>query len=164
MSKSGFEEILASDGRLVYTSVGDSMLPLIRQGRDLLVIQPKTGRLKKYDIPLYRRDSGQYVLHRVLKVCPDAYVLCGDNRWSREYGITDRHVVGVLEAVIRDGKEIPVTDWRLRLYAHLWCDLFPLRAGFLRGRVAVRRLLSVRDAAPGRRQGAERRENRRTES
>lgn len=132
MNKSTFEEILARDGQLVYTNVGDSMLPLIRQGRDLLVIKPKTGRLKKYDIPLYRRDSGQYVLHRILKVRPDDYVICGDNRWSREYGITDRHVVGVLTAIIRDGKEIPMTDWRLRLYAHLWFDLFPLRAGILR--------------------------------
>ena len=132
MSKSTFEEILARDGQLVYTNVGDSMLPLIRQGRDLLVIKPKTGRLKKYDIPLYRRDSGQYVLHRILKVRPDDYVICGDNRWSREYGITDRHIVGVLTALIRNGKEIPMTDWRLRLYAHLWCDLFPLRAGILR--------------------------------
>lgn len=132
MNKSTFEEILARDGQLVYTNVGDSMLPLIRQGRDLLVIKPKTGRLKKYDIPLYRRDSGQYVLHRILKVRPDDYVICGDNRWSREYGITDRHIVGVLTAIIRDGKEIPMTDWRLRLYAHLWCDLFPLRAGILR--------------------------------
>ena len=132
MNKSTFEEILARDGQLVYTNVGDSMLPLIRQGRDLLVIKPKTGRLKKYDIPLYRRDSGQYVLHRILKVRPDDYVICGDNRWSREYGITDRHIVGVLTAIIRDGKEIPMTDWRLRMYAHLWCDLFPLRAGILR--------------------------------
>ena len=130
--KTTFEEILARDGQLVYTNVGDSMLPLIRQGRDLLVIKPKTGRLKKYDIPLYRRDSGQYVLHRILKVRPDDYVICGDNRWSREYGITDRHIVGVLTAIIRDGKEIPMTDWRLRLYAHLWCDLFPLRASILR--------------------------------
>lgn len=138
--KTTFEEILARDGQLVYTNVGDSMLPLIRQGRDLLVIKPKTGRLKKYDIPLYRRDSGQYVLHRILKVRPDDYVICGDNRWSREYGITDRHVVGVLTAIIRDGKEIPMTDWRLRAYAHLWCDLFPLRAGILRCVSVMKRL------------------------
>ena len=140
MNKSSFEEILARDGRLVYTNVGDSMLPLIRQGRDLLVIRRPEGRLKKYDIPLYKRDSGQYVLHRVLKVRPADYVICGDNRWSREYGITDRHVIGVLTAIIRDGKEIPMTDWRLKLYAHLWCDLFPFRAGILRCLSFMKRL------------------------
>ena len=140
MSKHTFEEILARDGRLVYTNVGDSMLPLIRQGRDLLVIVPAAGRLKKYDIPLYRRDSGQYVLHRVVKVREHDYVLCGDNRWHREKGITDRHIIGVLSAVIRDGKEISMSDRRCRLYARLWCGLFPLRAVILIGRHVLKRI------------------------
>ena len=140
MNKSSFEEVLARDGRLVYTNVGASMLPLIREGRDLLVIEPPRGRLKKYDIPLYRRSSGQDVLHRVLEVRKDDYVLCGDNRWGRETGVTDRQVVGVLTAIIRDGREISMTERQCRLYAHLWCDLFPLRALALRGRYIVKRI------------------------
>ena len=107
-------------------------LPLIRQGKDLLLIARKPeGRLNKYDVPLYRRDSGQYVLHRILKVREDDYVICGDNRWQRETGITDRHIIGVLTAVIRDGQKLSVTDKRYRLYVHLWCDLFYLRAAVL---------------------------------
>ena len=144
MNKSSFEEVLARDGRLVYSNVGDSMMPLIKQGRDLLVIEPPCGRLHRLDIPLYRRDSGQYVLHRVIKVRREDYVICGDNRWSRECGITDRHIIGVLTAVIRDGREIPVTDWRFRLYAHLWCDLFPVRAMILRTHNVLKRLTSRR--------------------
>ena len=142
MSNITFEEIIRRDGRLVYTNVGDSMLPLIRQGRDLLVIEKTSGRLKKYDVPLYKRDSGQYVLHRILKVRQEDYVICGDNRWRREYGITDRHIIGVLTAVVRDGREISVTDWRYRLYVHVWCDFFPLRALvliFLRGLIRLKR-------------------------
>ena len=135
-----FEEILTRDGRLIYSSVGDSMWPLICKGRDLLVIERLPGRLKKYDVPLYRRDNGQYVLHRVLKVRENDYVICGDNRWHRETGITDRHILGVLTAVIRDGKELSITDWRYRLYVRLWCDLFPLRAFLLRGIYVLKRL------------------------
>ncbi len=145
MSNSSFEEILQKEGQLIYSNVGDSMQPLIRQGRDLLVIGLPEGRLKKYDIPLYRRDNGRYVLHRILKVRPDDYVICGDNRWRCEYGITDRHIIGVLTAIIRDGKEIPVTDWRCRLYAHLWCDLFPLRAFLLRGLHIIKRMKNNRN-------------------
>ena len=129
-----FEDVIERDGRLVYTNVGDSMRPLIRQDRDILIIEKYEGRLKKYDVPLYKRDSGQYVLHRVLKVRENDYVICGDNRYSREYGITDRHIIGVLTAVVRDGKEIPITDWRYRIYVHLWCDLFPLRAFILKAK------------------------------
>lgn len=129
MSKSSFEEEIRRSGYLLYRNEGDSMQPLIRQGRDLVLISRKPeGRLKKYDVPLYRRDSGQYVLHRILKVRRDDYVLCGDNRWQRETGISDRHIIGVLTAVIRDGKRLPVTDRRYRMYVHLWCDLFFLRA------------------------------------
>jgi hypothetical protein len=140
MSSSSFEEILEKEGQLIYSNVGDSMLPMIRQGRDLLVIRRQTGRLKKYDAPLYRRDSGQYVLHRILKVRENDYMICGDNRWHRETGITDRHILGVLTAIIRDGKEVPVTDPRYRLYVHLWCDLFPLQAFLLRGLHVLKRV------------------------
>lgn len=127
-----FEDVIERDRQLVYTNVGDSMRPLIRQDRDILIIEKYEGRLKKYDVPLYKRDSGQYVLHRVLKVRDSDYVICGDNRYNKEYGITDRHIIGVLTAVVRDGKEIPITNWRYRLYVHLWCDLFPIRAFILK--------------------------------
>ena len=139
--KTTFEDELIRKGRLVYTNVGDSMMPLIRQGKDLLVISPKPeGRLKKYDVPLYKRDSGQYVLHRILKVRKNDYVICGDNRWQREYGITDRHIIGVLTSIVRDGREIKITEWKYRVYVHLWCDFFWIRAVILWGKCFPSRL------------------------
>lgn len=140
MNKSSFEEILARDGRLFYTNVGDSMMPLIKQGRDLLVIEKTHGKLKKYDIPLYKRDNGQYVLHRILKVRKNDYVICGDNRWSKETGITDRHIIGVLTALVRGGEEVPLDTRKYRLYTHLWCDFFPIRAVILRMQSVRRRV------------------------
>lgn len=129
MGNMTFEQVIQRDGRLIYTNKGDSMMPLIKQDRDLLVISKKPEhRLKKYDVALYKRDSGQYVLHRVLKVRKHDYIICGDNRWKKEYGITDRHIIGVLTAVIRKNKEISVNDLRYKVYVHLWCDLFPVRA------------------------------------
>lgn len=132
MHKSTFEEEISHTGKLIYTNVGDSMMPLIRQNRDLLIIEKVSGRLKKYDVPLYKRDSGQYVLHRIIKVRKDDYVMCGDNRWQKEYGITNRHIIGVLTGVIRDGKTISVNNKNYRLYVHLWCDFFHVRALILR--------------------------------
>lgn len=129
---SSFEEILEKEGTLVYTNVGDSMMPLIKEGRDIIVIVKKPeGRLKRLDIPLYRRDTdpkGKYVLHRILWVRKNDYLITGDNRRGLEAGITDRHIIGVLKAIIRDGKEIDLsTNWKYKLYSHLWCDLFPIR-------------------------------------
>ncbi len=58
------------------------MMPLLREYNDLLIIEKVNGRLKKYDIPLYKRSLGQYVLHQVLRVRKTDYVICGDNRWN----------------------------------------------------------------------------------
>ena len=141
MNNSTFEDEIKRTGRIIYTNVGDSMMPLIKQGRDVLVISVVNGRLKRYDIPLYKRDSGQYVLHRILKVRKNDYVICGDNRCNKEYGITDRHIIGVLSGIIRDGREIPVMDIKCRIYAHLWCDLFPVRVLIIRIRQIFKRRL-----------------------
>ena len=138
---STFEEEIERTGKLVYTNVGDSMMPLIKQGRDLLIIEKPDGRLKRYDIPLYKRDSGQYVLHRVLKVRENDYVICGDNRYCKEYGITDRHIIGVLTSVVRDGKELDFGSFGYRLYVFLWCGLFPVRAFILRIKHYAKRMI-----------------------
>lgn len=129
---STFEEQLERDGILIYINVGDSMMPLLRQHKDIIIIKKPVSRLKKYDVPLYKRSSGQYVLHRILKVRPNDYVICGDNRWQIEYGITDQNIIGVLTGFIRDGKEISVTNKKYLLYVHVWCDFFIIRAFILR--------------------------------
>jgi len=143
MNKSSFEEQLDKFGKLIYTNVGDSMMPLIRQDKDLLIIEKPQGRLKKYDVPLYRRDSGQYVLHRILEVRKKDYVICGDNRWDKEYGITDRHIIGVLTAVVRNGKTIPVSDWKYQMYVHIWCGFPPIRF-MIRVKLKLKRMMRKR--------------------
>lgn len=127
-----FEEEIETNGKLLYTNVGDSMYPLIRQDRDILIIEKVDGRLKKYDVPLYKRDNNQYVLHRILKVRKDDYVIAGDNRCNKEFGITDKNIIGVLTGIVRNGKEISIRDIKYKIYVHIWCDFFPIRAFVLK--------------------------------
>ena len=136
MKTMSFEEILAKDGKLVYKTRGTSMLPMLRQNRDLVVIVPPSGSLHRYDAALYKRGQ-QYVLHRVIDIREEGYVFRGDNTYLPEPGITDRDIVGVLQAFIRDGKMIPATDRKYRLYVRFWCATFTLRAAAVR---IIRRL------------------------
>ena len=122
-----FEDIINEQGQLVYTNVGDSMYPLIKP-RDLLVIKKVTAPLKKNDIPLYKRDSGQYVLHRIVKIKNGEYYICGDNRAFIERGITDRHIIGVLTDMVREGRTIPVNSPEFKSYV----KLLPLRRSIIR--------------------------------
>lgn len=127
MSKSSFEEELDKKGILVYTNKGNSMYPLIRQGKDVLIIKKVNTRLKKMDIPLYKRESGQYVLHRIIKVNENDYVIRGDNTYSNETGIRDDQILGVLSGVIRSGKEISVNSFGYKLYSYFWYYTYYLR-------------------------------------
>ena len=122
-----FEDIINEQGQLVYTNVGDSMYPLIKP-RDLLVIKKVTKPLKKNDIPLYKRDSGQYVLHRIVKIKNGEYYICGDNRAYFERGITDRHIIGMLTDIVRDGRTIPVNSAEDKTYV----KQLPLRRSIIR--------------------------------
>ena len=127
MSKSSFEEELDKKGILVYTNKGNSMYPLIRQGKDVLIIKKCNTRLKKMDVPLYKRESGQYVLHRIIKVNENDYVIRGDNTYSNETGIRDDQILGVLSGVIRSGKEISVNSFGYKLYSYFWYYIYYLR-------------------------------------
>lgn len=102
-----FEDVIAEQDRLVYTNEGDSMIPVIREG-NLLVIEAVKEPLKVGDVPLYKRDSGQYVLHRIVGIKKGKYSMKGDNRTLVEKGITDKHIIGVLTAIVRNGKTYPV--------------------------------------------------------
>ena len=135
--RSSFEEQLRVHGRIIYTNVGNSMMPLIKEGRDVLIIERHSGRLSKYDIPLYLRPDGQYVLHRIIRVYEDSYVTAGDNRSCRET-VSDTQIVGVLTGIIRRGKTLSLDRLPYRIYTHLWCDLFPIRAFIIRWRDRIR--------------------------
>lgn len=60
------EDVISRDGEFRLYPRGTSMLPLIRQGKDSVVLV-KPGLLSKNDIVLYRRRNDKYVLHRIVK-------------------------------------------------------------------------------------------------
>ena len=128
-----FEEELERSGKLVYTNVGVSMRPLIKQDRDILIIEKPKGRLKKYDVPLYRRGE-QYVLHRVVKVRENDYIILGDNCLRKEYGIKDSQIIGVLTSLVRNGKEVDFNSFGYKFYSRFWYAIYPLRVIILKFR------------------------------
>ena len=123
---STFESLLARDGKLVYKVKGNSMNPMLVQNRDLVTIQPPAARLKKYDVALYKRGQS-YVLHRVIGVTSDAYLIRGDNTYLVEH-VPQQAVIGILTGFQRNGRMYSVTDKRYLCYARIWYAVYPIRA------------------------------------
>lgn len=138
--KMTYESYLKQYGTLTYRNVGVSMLPLLREGKDLFTITRKgKKRCKKYDVVLYRRPPASYVLHRIVKVREHDYVLLGDNCLNKEYGIRDDDILGVMTTMIRGGKEISVQKKTYQFLVRVWYFLYPLRAFFMRFKYYIKR-------------------------
>lgn len=139
------EECLQSGSSVTFFPKGISMLPMLRQGKDSVTLSPVSGKLKKYDLPLYRRENGKYVLHRVVKVKNDEYIMAGDHQFEYESGISHRQIVAVVTEFQRDGRDHSVNEIGYQLYCRLWhYSRFPRRC--LRAlKYRVRRLLKKED-------------------
>ena len=91
---------LLADGKpFSFKPHGTSMLPTVRGGRDSVSIVRLDGRAELFDILLYKRPNGKFVLHRVIAVGEEDYTLCGDNRVEIERGVKDDWIIGVLDTV-----------------------------------------------------------------
>lgn len=126
MIKGNIEEMLFSEGVYITTTVGVSMFPLLRNRRDNVVILPKTQSLKKYDTPLYKRGN-EYILHRIIDIKDNEYIIRGDNCDKKEYGIKDKDIIGVLKGVYRGNAYIDVNNPLYKAYSRIVVALHPVR-------------------------------------
>lgn len=120
-------ERLAAGQSVSFSPKGTSMLPMLRQGRDGVVLSTPPSALKKYDIPLYQRDDGHYILHRVVKA-GDTYTCIGDHQFEEEPGVRPDQIIAVVKTFTRDGREISVENVPYQVYCRLWhWSRFPRR-------------------------------------
>lgn len=124
------EEVIAQQGYYAGPTVGISMLPMLKERRDTIVVRAKTEKLKPLDVALYRRGNA-YVLHRVLYPTDTGYIIRGDNCYSDE-NIPEEDVFGVLTEFFRKDKHYYCTDKKYLKYAKRRIKTYKFRRFFVR--------------------------------
>ncbi len=133
------KEKLQNGGTVQIPITGTSMNPLLYWGRDSVELI-KCENPQKYDIIFYRRDNGQFVLHRIVGKNDKGFILCGDNQVKKEYGITENHIIAVVKSITRKGKTFTVDKVSYKLYVKLWTLILPIRNLFLVPMRKIKRL------------------------
>ena len=116
---------------------GTSMQPMLRQGLDTVELSPLPERLKKYDLPLYQRKDGSFILHRIIRVS-DTYTCMGDNQFDPEPGLEHSQMIGLVTAFYREDRRISVNAWYYKLYCRLWHYSRPIRKPWRRFKIFLR--------------------------
>jgi len=99
------KQLLEQEGVISGLTVGKSMLPLFRSDKDIAYIKKIEGKLRVNDVLLYRKKStDEFILHRLIKITKDGYIIRGDNRFVNEFNVTDGDIIGVMTAFERNGK------------------------------------------------------------
>lgn len=129
------DELLRS-GNVMFTNKGVSMRPLLREGRDVMIIEKRTPdtALSPGMAVLFERFSGDLVLHRIYRKKGNGFLILGDNCINPEY-VEDERIIGILTGVVRDGKKmVNVTDKGYQRYVKLWTASYPVRRLFLKAK------------------------------
>lgn len=122
-------EILADGGSFTLTVTGTSMVPFLLGGRDRVTLSPVTKKPGKNDLPLYRREDGTFVLHRIIKVeKTGTYTMCGDHQTRPEKGVRREQIVAVATAYTRKGRHLTNQNPIYRIYRTVWTLARPVRS------------------------------------
>ena len=112
------EQELKEGKAVSFSPKGVSMLPLIREGKDSVTLK-RAGEIKNYDIALYKRQNGQYVLHRAI-IKKGKLLFIGDNQYVYEQGIGKEQIIAVVSNINRAGKNIKAESFLYKTYCVFW--------------------------------------------
>jgi len=123
------KEQLENGKAVTFIPQGKSMEPMLKGGKDVVMLKKPQGRLRLFDVSLYyRRETDRYVIHRVVGFKPDgSYVMCGDNNFEKEYNITDDDIIGVVTGFYHKGNMKSIDSFTYRMYCNFWYYFRPIR-------------------------------------
>lgn len=123
------EQSLDECGIAVTLTKGTSMWPLLKEGKNqVLLVSTKNRMPKNQDIVLYRRRDGAFILHRIMQILPDgSFLLCGDHQWKADEKIKKEQILAVAEGFYRKGQFIDENHKGYQLYKKVWNSSLGLR-------------------------------------
>lgn len=116
---SSYQTELEKNGVIAFVPSGNSMWPTLKNHKQSVFVKKKEQKLKKYDVALYMRSNGIYVLHRVMMPTDYGYIICGDSQFSLEK-VKEEQVFGVMTEFYKGKKLISADDEKYKRKVENW--------------------------------------------
>ena len=110
------EAVLSAGGYFRLWPRGRSMLPLLREGRDSVLLAPPEG-MTVGDIVLARTEEGHFLLHRLIAAEGESVTLAGDALLGVEGPMPRACVLARAVRIYRDERELLPHTGRMHRYA-----------------------------------------------
>ena len=112
-------ELLSTGAVFPLVVTGSSMMPFLKSGRDTVRLH-QTHRFYPGQIIFFRRKSGEFVLHRIRRICPDGRLwVNGDAQKWCEYICRDQVLAEVI-SISRNGRDISPDSVKSRILRTVW--------------------------------------------
>ena len=135
------KEGLDKEGFILSEVKGVSMLPTLRENRDRVIIEVPKGELQKGDLVLYIRFDGAYVLHRIIEVGANEYLIRGDNTYVNEH-VPKENVIGIVTHILQGEKVLDMSDPAYQTYVANLNRTYPFRKKLWQLRKSISQVLS----------------------
>ncbi|MBR6990350.1 MAG: S24/S26 family peptidase [Bacteroidaceae bacterium] len=106
---------------------GSSMAPFLVHERDSIIFSKPQRELQRGDMVFYQRETGQFVMHRILHVKPEGLYIVGDAQTEIEGPVNPKQVFAVVTKAQRKGKWIGPGDFWWWFFRTVWLWLVPVR-------------------------------------
>ena len=113
-------------GYAVAPIAGTSMMPLLKEGRDRVELEPcSQERLKKGSVVLYKKNDGTLVLHRIIKTeNGEFFTVLGDHQFNNDEWVNKNQIIAVACGFFIKGRYVNEKTRWYRLYKKIWlCNL-----------------------------------------
>ena len=122
-------EVLETTELVPLVISGSSMNPFLVHGRDIVYLSKIYCPLKRGDMVLYRRNNGQYVIHRIYRCHLQTFTMVGDAQTSLEAGIRPEQILARVCMVRRKDRLLKPGCFWWEFFQRIWIRLIPLRPG-----------------------------------
>ena len=140
------ETIKYENGVFYLTVTGTSMTPTLYSDSSFVaLVSVERKPVRKYDIVLFKRDNGDIVLHRVIKILSDGQLLInGDSQvWTET--VKAENIIAVVKSYNKNNRTVKCSGIRFFCKSAVWCLLRPFRPKIFRLSATLKRFIRFKN-------------------